>query len=103
VPILNDSFEDEVRQAVDLVAELSKDVARVLCALCDFSKPASAADLVNRAYPGIPDEVRLALADGEANRLDNFCRKSGVLQNIEGKYHVTSVFRYALKIALKLA
>jgi AAA ATPase domain len=105
---LNDSFDNaypvEIRQAVDLVAELSEDLSNLLRRLCDFVEPTSAEYLINRAYPGLPEEIRTALAEGEAKRLNDLGQQFGVVQGLDGKYSIAnSLQRYALKRALKLA
>jgi hypothetical protein len=107
VPTLDDCFREyypaEVKQAVDLRANLPEDLAEILKSLCKFGKPATALELVNHAFAVYPETIRAAIAAGESQRLTKFCEQTGVLLKADDTFCVTSnIYRYALKIAMGL-
>jgi hypothetical protein len=106
-PILNDCFHeryaDEMKQAFDFCADLPHDLQEMCKALCALPRPATSAELVDHAFPTLPEPIRVGYVVGQGARLDEMCKKSAFMIKDGDKYKIASnVYRYALKIAMKL-
>jgi hypothetical protein len=98
-----DRYPDQMKQAVDLCANLSSDLTDLVKALCSLKTSMTALDIAKHAYPAYSEAVLQLIAQGAAFQLDRLCISSPLLQRTEDKYKITnSVYQYALRLALKL-
>jgi hypothetical protein len=107
VPLLDDCFQerypDELKQAVDLCADLPKDMLDIVKTLCQLPNRATALELVDHTFPQLHDPVRLGYAEGQATRLDELCKRAMALIKDGDKFTVASnVYKYAFKIAMNV-
>lgn len=96
-------YPDQMKQAVDLCANLSSDLADILKVLCNLKMSMTAQEIAKHAYPSHSDAVLQLIAQGAAFELDRVCVISPLLQRMDDKYKIaSSIYQYALRLALKL-
>lgn len=108
VDILNycflERFPRQVAEVAELIGDLSEYMKEMLRALCSYSRPPTAAELVRHALPGGATRDDSFVSEAVALQLDKICARVTFLTKEDEKYKIVdNIYRYAMKMVLGVA